>query len=57
MDDAGQVVGAFRVAEDRTLADVDDEAYTLPDDATVAIAHPLSLGAAVPAWLKVGAGT
>ncbi|MEE3921667.1 DUF4132 domain-containing protein [Micromonospora sp. BRA006-A] len=53
VDDAGQVVSAFRVAEDRTLADVDDEAYTLPDDATVAIAHPLSLGAAVPAWAEV----
>ncbi|MEU4814562.1 DUF4132 domain-containing protein [Micromonospora aurantiaca] len=53
VDDAGQVVTAFRVAEDRTLADVDDETYTLPDDATVTIAHPLSLGAAVPAWAEV----
>ncbi|WP_174536592.1 WGR and DUF4132 domain-containing protein [Micromonospora chalcea] len=53
VDDAGQVGATFRVAEDRTLADVDDETYTLPDDATVTIAHPLSLGAAVPAWAEV----
>ncbi|MBQ1062845.1 DUF4132 domain-containing protein [Micromonospora sp. C41] len=53
VDDAGQVVTAFRVAEDRTLADVDDETYALPDDATVTIAHPLRLGTAVPAWAEV----
>ncbi|MEU5828763.1 DUF4132 domain-containing protein [Micromonospora tulbaghiae] len=53
VDDAGTVGAAFRVAEDRTLADVDDETYALPDDATVTIAHPLHLGAAVPAWAEV----
>ncbi|MEU8071221.1 DUF4132 domain-containing protein [Micromonospora sp. NPDC049151] len=53
VDGAGQVGTAFRVAEDRTLADVDDETYALPDDATVTIAHPLRLGAAVPAWAEV----
>ncbi|MFD6634996.1 DUF4132 domain-containing protein [Micromonospora chalcea] len=53
VDDAGQVGAAFRVAEDRTLADVDDETYALPDDATVTIAHPLRLGTAVPAWAEV----
>ncbi|MFF4342477.1 DUF4132 domain-containing protein [Kitasatospora sp. NPDC001540] len=35
---------AFRVAEDRTFADADDEAFVLPADATVRIAHPLHLG-------------
>ncbi|MET7467897.1 DUF4132 domain-containing protein [Micromonospora sp. NPDC005599] len=53
VDDAGEVGTAFRVAEDRTLADVDDETYALPDDATVTIAHPLGLGTAVPAWAEV----
>ncbi|MCZ7429114.1 DUF4132 domain-containing protein [Micromonospora sp. WMMA1949] len=53
VDGSGQVGTAFRVAEDRTLADVDDETYALPDDATVTIAHPLHLGAAVPAWAEV----
>lgn len=33
----------FRVAEDRTLADVEDEVYTLPDGAFVGIVHPLDL--------------
>ncbi|MEU1759712.1 DUF4132 domain-containing protein [Micromonospora sp. NPDC005686] len=53
VDGRGQVGATFRVAEDRTLADVDDETYALPDDATVTIAHPLRLGAAVPAWAEV----
>ncbi|MGV9805748.1 DUF4132 domain-containing protein [Micromonospora chersina] len=53
VDPSGAVVTAFRVAEDRTLADVDDETYALPDDAVVAIAHPLRLGAAVPAWAEL----
>ncbi|GAA3193612.1 hypothetical protein GCM10010468_02990 [Actinocorallia longicatena] len=41
---------AFRVAEDGTLADAGDTALTLPDSATVRIAHPLDLGGALPAW-------
>ncbi|MEU9739313.1 DUF4132 domain-containing protein [Micromonospora chersina] len=53
VDPSGAVVTAFRVAEDRTLADVDDETYALPDDAVVTIAHPLRLGAAVPAWAEL----
>ncbi|GAA4439091.1 hypothetical protein GCM10023148_46170 [Actinokineospora soli] len=43
----------FRVAEDRTLADADDETFTLPDDAVVGVAHPLHLGDALPAWAEV----
>ncbi|MFD0566808.1 DUF4132 domain-containing protein [Kitasatospora saccharophila] len=35
---------AFRVAEDRTFADVHDEPFELPADATVRLAHPLLLG-------------
>jgi hypothetical protein len=51
--DEGAVVTAFRVAEDRTFADVDDDMFTLPAEATVGIPHPLQLGAAVPAWSAV----
>ncbi|SBT39768.1 DUF4132 domain-containing protein [Micromonospora auratinigra] len=53
VDADGAVLGTFRVAEDRTLADVDDETYVLPDDAVVTIAHPVGLGAAGAAWAEV----
>ncbi|WP_030172230.1 DUF4132 domain-containing protein [Spirillospora albida] len=33
----------FRVAEDRTLADADDEVYPLPGTASVGVAHPVHL--------------
>ncbi|MDN3360034.1 DUF4132 domain-containing protein [Actinomadura sp. DC4] len=42
--------GAFRVAEDRTLADAADDAVTLPESARVGIAHPLHLGEALKTW-------
>ncbi len=45
---------AFRVAEDGTLADANDAEYTLSDDATIALPHPLVLGAgAVIAWSRI----
>jgi hypothetical protein len=45
---------AFRVAEDGTLADEKDAEYTLSDDATIALPHPLVLGsAAVTAWSRI----
>ncbi|MFA1549725.1 DUF4132 domain-containing protein [Actinomadura chokoriensis] len=34
---------AFRVAEDRTYADVDDDPFTPAQDARISIAHPLQL--------------
>ncbi|MFF6983511.1 WGR and DUF4132 domain-containing protein [Streptomyces sp. NPDC008343] len=43
----------FRVAEDGTFADQDDEAFDLPEDATVRIPHPLHLGDAVGVWQEV----
>ncbi|MGB3439106.1 MAG: DUF4132 domain-containing protein [Actinophytocola sp.] len=46
-------VGAFRLAEDRTLADADDETYTPPDGTTFGVAHPLHLGDALAAWAAV----
>ncbi|MGF1426669.1 DUF4132 domain-containing protein [Kitasatospora sp. LaBMicrA B282] len=44
---------AFRVAEDRTFADLHDDAFTLPDGATVRLAHPLLLGETLPAWSEL----
>ncbi len=52
-DRQGTPVGAFRLAEDRTLADADDETCTLPPDVTVGVAHPLHLGAALPTWAEL----
>ena len=46
-------VEGFRVAEDRTFADADDETFTLPEDAVVGVAHPLHLADALPAWAEV----
>ncbi|GAB2731875.1 DUF4132 domain-containing protein [Kitasatospora kifunensis] len=41
---------AFRVTEDHTFADVHDDGYALPEDATVRLPHPLHLGAGRSAW-------
>ena len=46
-------VTAFRVAEDRTLADVRDEAFALPASAAVRLAHPLLLGDDLAAWSEL----
>lgn len=44
----------FRVAEDRTLADVTDTELTLPDAARVTLPHPIRLDAAtITAWSGV----
>lgn len=43
----------FRVAEDFTLADIEDAVITLPDSARVGIAHPVELGDAVSDWSEV----
>ncbi|WP_433792599.1 DUF4132 domain-containing protein [Actinoplanes sp. CA-252034] len=48
-----ETTGAFRIAEDRTLSTVDDEATTLPDDAVVGVAHPLHLGDDLADWAAV----
>jgi hypothetical protein len=45
---------AFRIAEDRTLADSSDQPFTLPASARVGIAHPLRLGEkSVAAWAEM----
>ncbi|MFG3341282.1 DUF4132 domain-containing protein [Glycomyces sp. NPDC048151] len=42
---------AFRVAEDRTYSDVEDDTVELPADASVRLAHPLHFDeAAIAAW-------
>jgi Domain of unknown function (DUF4132) len=46
----GTVLGSFRVAEDRTLADSADDEITVTDDAVVGIAHPFHLGDTIAAW-------
>ncbi len=50
--DGGESI-AFRVAEDRTYADVADDAYELPAEAIIGLAHPLYLGGQVAAWSEV----
>ncbi|WP_053732202.1 DUF4132 domain-containing protein [Nocardia sp. NRRL S-836] len=44
---------SFRLAEDRTLADSNDGEVTLPQDATVRVAHPVTLGDSLAAWGEV----
>ncbi|MBG6090767.1 DUF4132 domain-containing protein [Actinomadura viridis] len=41
---------AFRLAEDRSLADVDDAVFTLAESARVGVAHPLDLGDRLGDW-------
>jgi hypothetical protein len=52
-DESGAVVGALRVAEDRTFADAHDEPAELADDAVIGVAHPLQLGETVADWAEV----
>jgi hypothetical protein len=49
----GPTTTAFRVAEDRSFADVNDDDFALAEDATVRLAHPLHLGNAVAAWSEL----
>ena len=44
---------AFRVAEDRTYADVADDPFTPAPDARISIAHPLLLDGALSAWTEL----
>ncbi|MFF5077222.1 DUF4132 domain-containing protein [Actinoplanes sp. NPDC000266] len=52
-DASAEPLGAIRVAEDRTFSTVDDEETTLPDGATVGVAHPLHLGGDLAAWSEL----
>jgi hypothetical protein len=43
----------FRIAEDRTFTDAADDAFDLPEDAAVALAHPVALGDRLAAWAEL----
>jgi hypothetical protein len=49
----GVLSAGFRVAEDRSLADRDDDPLAVADDAEVGLPHPIELGALVPVWSEV----
>jgi len=49
-DGSGHAVTAFRVAEDRTLADADDKELLVEDSVRVGIPHPLHLGDGLRRW-------
>ncbi|MGW0522125.1 DUF4132 domain-containing protein [Crossiella sp. NPDC003009] len=49
----GQVLGTFRLAEDRTLADAADDPFTLPEGVEVGIAHPLAIPGQLAQWAEV----
>ncbi|MFD5831766.1 DUF4132 domain-containing protein, partial [Lentzea sp. NPDC060358] len=48
--DGGQ---SFRLAEDRTLADANDDEFTLPEGASIRVAHPVDLRDRLEAWGEV----
>ncbi|MFC9896325.1 DUF4132 domain-containing protein [Nocardia sp. NPDC127579] len=47
------LVRSFRVAEDGSFADLADDGLHLPADASIGVAHPIDLGAAVQPWASV----
>ncbi|MEO3830129.1 DUF4132 domain-containing protein [Actinomadura sp. B10D3] len=49
----GGATTAFRVAEDGTYADVNDDVFTLAGFAAVGIAHPVDLDGSLGAWSEV----
>ncbi|HEX2143504.1 MAG TPA: DUF4132 domain-containing protein [Glycomyces sp.] len=51
--DSGSGRTSFRLAEDCTLADLEDEPMVLPDEAVVRLAHPATLGNEVEQWAAV----
>jgi hypothetical protein len=44
---------AFRLAEDGTFSDAEDDAFALPANATVRLAHPVLLGDQAAAWAEI----
>ncbi|MER5338434.1 DUF4132 domain-containing protein [Micromonospora sp. NPDC002717] len=52
-DDTGALIGGLRVAEDRSLADIDDDMVHLPGEAVVRVVHPVELGDSLPAWAQL----
>ncbi|GIE82890.1 hypothetical protein Aph02nite_88400 [Actinoplanes philippinensis] len=52
-DPKGGLVGAFRVAEDGTFADVHDEAVEIGTGEVVGVVHPVHLGETLPLWSEI----
>ncbi|GIF25653.1 putative DNA-binding WGR domain protein [Actinoplanes tereljensis] len=52
-DETGNLVGAIRVAEDRTFSTVDDDETTIADDAVIGVAHPLQLAGELATWSEL----
>ncbi|WP_194891932.1 DUF4132 domain-containing protein [Catenulispora pinisilvae] len=52
-DAAAECMTAFRIAEDRSLADLADDPLKLPETATIHLAHPVDLGPDLPAWSEL----
>ncbi|TDD77737.1 DUF4132 domain-containing protein [Actinomadura darangshiensis] len=52
-DGDGGKTTAFRVAEDGTFADADDDVLTLADSCEVGVAHPIDLDGSLGAWSEV----
>ncbi|WP_426513370.1 DUF4132 domain-containing protein [Dactylosporangium sp. McL0621] len=52
-DEQGRAVTAFRAAEDRTFADLDDKTWTLDPAATIGVAHPWHFAADRAAWAEI----
>ncbi|MDX3729613.1 DUF4132 domain-containing protein [Streptomyces caniscabiei] len=53
LSDTDGTTTSFRVAEDRTFADVEDSTFDLPDTAAVRLAHPLRLPDELDAWAEL----
>ncbi|WP_131741298.1 DUF4132 domain-containing protein [Actinomadura roseirufa] len=51
-EDGGEPV-SFRVVEDRTPADAQDDRFTLPETAKIGIAHPVMLGDTLASWSEL----
>ncbi|WP_375765017.1 DUF4132 domain-containing protein [Archangium gephyra] len=50
----GKLAATFRVAEDRTFADLNEDTWTLPDDASVGLPHALELeGQTAGSWGQI----
>lgn len=51
--ESGGEATAFRLAEDRTFTDVEEDELKLPEDARVRLAHPALLEGQVAAWAEI----
>ncbi|NUR60737.1 MAG: DUF4132 domain-containing protein [Catenulispora sp.] len=51
--DGTELRAAFRVAEDLSYADVEDDSFALAADATIGVAHPADLADDVARWSEV----